>query len=123
MLDMYVHEAGKITFYSYTNTKARSDISLNWHIHPAGQGDSIPAPHLGQKDSTSLAHQNIATKLSQTLLDIITITFKTRLEGDLNILIKRLSRICITAIFAMFLASKIILKNIVAGWRLHLGLV
>lgn len=52
------------------------------------------APDLGKMASTSLVHQKISTKLKlqQSLLDIIRITFKVRLNGDLNVLIKELKQ-------------------------------
>lgn len=46
------------------------------------------APDPGQRASTSLVHQRISLKLQQFLLDIITNTFKVRLNDDLNVLIK-----------------------------------
>lgn len=49
-------------------------------------------PDLGQRASTSLVHQHISIKLQQLLLDIITNTFKARLNGDLNVLIKEVKQ-------------------------------
>lgn len=50
------------------------------------------APDLGQMTSTSLVHQQISIKLQQSLLDIISNTFKTRLNDDLNVLIKEVKQ-------------------------------
>lgn len=50
------------------------------------------APDLGQMTSTPLVHQQISIKLQQSLLDIISNTFKTRLNDDLNVLIKEVKQ-------------------------------
>lgn len=46
----------------------------------------------GQRASTSLVHQQVSIKLQQYLLDIIKNTFKARLNGDLNDLIKEVKQ-------------------------------
>lgn len=63
----FLDEAGSNIFYSFVDNRGRFDISLNWHIHPPGQRDSIPAPDLGQRGSNSLSHLQISTKLQQSL--------------------------------------------------------
>lgn len=50
------------------------------------------SPDLGQMTSTSLVHQKISIKLQQSLLDMISITFKTKLNDNLNTLIKEVKQ-------------------------------
>lgn len=88
----FLDEAGSNIFYSFVDNRGRSDISLNWHIHPPGQGDSIPAPDLGQRGSNSLSHLQISTKLQQSILDIVSNTFKARLNSDHSTLIKEVEQ-------------------------------
>lgn len=59
---------------------------------PKQKTSECASPDLGQMTSTSLVHQKISIKLQQSLLDMISNTFKTRLNDDLNVLIKEVKQ-------------------------------
>lgn len=74
--------------------KSRNNKKISSKVpqKPKQKTSVCAAPELGQRASTPLVHQQISIKLQQYLLDIIKNTFKARLNGDLNDLIKEIKQ-------------------------------
>lgn len=74
--------------------KSRNNKKISSKVpqKPKQKTSVCAAPDLWQRASTSLVHQQISIKLQQFLLDIIKNTFKARLNGDLNVLIKEVKQ-------------------------------
>lgn len=74
--------------------KSRNNKKISSKVpqKPKQKTSVCAAPELGQRASTSFVHQQISIKLQQFLLDILKNTFKARLNGNLNDLIKEVKQ-------------------------------